>query len=503
VAETLLDRQKMQEGAAQQQALMTPQPETTVVEEALAGLPGLPAPNLEGMGETTMAGGGIVAFQNRGEVPDPKEATSPFGRFVDRTSAAFTESNEAAKLRNKLQMQYGPASAVPGLFYNQSDAERAEAKRIVELLPKLSFAQLKELEATGAAKPATSATPVSAQTPAAAAMQGGGSGRRAGLEDPRLQASTVSAMVKALEKPAAPTTKEKVDRGTNAGPGGLPQLKGMQAATTGGLSDLRTKVEDINKARTEAATAALERTKKGQEEDGVVGAEREKRLKAQEEGLKGAEDKNFNMALIEAGLAMMSGTSANAFENLGKGALVGTAAYTKGMDKIGAKREKLDDALAQLDELRYGEKKANRKELNAAQERVERAAIENEEALYNYGSKALDMSREDAKFAVQTHLQQQQIAASNKTSFEERMVMALGKGDMAAGYKALKAMDAKPADLMGEYNDFLKANPTLAVGDQNAAITAFMRTKIQLGGLGRTQTVTPPAGASVAQFPSP
>jgi hypothetical protein len=60
---------------------------------------------------------------------------------------------------------------------------------------------------------------------------------------------------------AAPTTKENVDRGTKAGPGGLPQLKGMQAATTEGLAGLKAQVEGINKSRTDAANAAVERAK--------------------------------------------------------------------------------------------------------------------------------------------------------------------------------------------------------------------------------------------------
>jgi hypothetical protein len=200
----------------------------------------------------------------------------------------------------------------------------------------------------------------------------------------------------------------------------------MQAATTEGLAGLKTQVEAINKARTDAAEEGVQRVKKGQEEDGVFGVEREKRLKAQEEGLKGAEGKNFNMALIEAGLAMMSGTSANAFENIGKGALVGTAAYTKGMDKIGAKREKLDEAVANLEDLRRADRKVSRKELSDAEERRDNAAIENANAIYNYGKDALGMTRDDAKFAVQTHLQQQQInaqaAATNRTPAEIQLI---------------------------------------------------------------------------------
>jgi hypothetical protein len=68
---------------------------------------------------------------------------------------------------------------------------------------------------------------------------------------------------------------------------------------------------------------------------------------------------------------------------------------------------------------------------------------------------------------------------------------------MAAGYKALKAMDAKPADLMGEFNDFLKANPMLATGPQEQAIAAYMRSKLALSGLGAVPSASRTASGPV------
>jgi hypothetical protein len=62
VAETVLKRQKVRENGVRRDAATTPPPERTVVAEALAGLPGLPASNLDNMDKVTMAGGGIVAF---------------------------------------------------------------------------------------------------------------------------------------------------------------------------------------------------------------------------------------------------------------------------------------------------------------------------------------------------------------------------------------------------------------------------------------------------------
>jgi hypothetical protein len=273
-------------------------------------------------------------------------------------------------------------------------------------------------------------------------------------------------MVKALEKPVTPTTKENVDRETNAGPGGLPQLKGMQATTTGGLADLKAQVESINKSRTDAANAAVERAKAQEAELGEFGTEQAKRLKAREEGLKGAEDKNFNMALIEAGLAMMSGTSANAFENIGKGALVGTKAYTAGVERIQNRKEKLDEAVIALENAKRSDKRVSQERMDRLEANVDNAATANAEALYTYGKDALGMTRDDAKFAVQTHLQQQQInaqvASANRPSSEMQLierVMAEKKIPFSEAMALVAGTKRAPIDtekLRGEWLDPMK-----------------------------------------------
>jgi hypothetical protein len=509
VAEEIMRRQELREGGAQQQAMMAQPPQTTVAEEELAGLSTLPAPNLENMDEATMAGGGIVAFNAGGSsqfMQDVAEIPSRFAAYKEGIRAEDERKRlaeaESKRIRDELMEARRKQSFFNYMFGTPETAAegRAEYKAVSEQDAARQAAAPRALgqRITPEVAAAKAAAPVVAQTPAAAGMSA--------PERERLAASNRAALNKAevaARTPAtvAPTTKEKVDRET--GPGGLPQLKGMQATTTGGLADLKAQVEGINKSRTDAANAAVERAKAQEAELGEFGTEQAKRLKAREEGLKGAEDKNFNMALIEAGLAMMAGNSANAFENIGKGALVGTKAYTTGIERIQNRKEKLDEAVVALENAKRSDKRVSQERMDRLQANVDNAAIANAEALYNFGSKALDMSRDDARHATEVALKQAQIAASNRKSFEERMVEQLGKGDLAAGYKALKALDAKPADLMGEFNDFLKANPTLAVGDQDAAMQAFMRTKIQLGGLGRTRAVTPPAGASVAQFPSP
>lgn len=425
VAEEIMRRQAIREDGVQQQAMMAQAPQTTVAEEELAGLSALPAPNLENMDEATMAGGGIVAFEGGGTIRLPAGTSSQEAELVRMQNPDQTVVVEG---------QGAVYDAIKrGFFYN-SDVEAQKAR----------------------ANPT-----VVAQTPAAAAMQGGGSGRRAGLEDPRLQANTVSAMTKALEKAAAPVTEENVDRGTTAGHGGLPQLKGMQATTTGGLADLKAQVEDINKSRTDAANAAVERAKAQEAEMGEYGVEEGKRLKAREDALKGAEDKNFNMALIEAGLAMMSGTSANAFENIGKGALVGTKAYTTGVERIQNRKEKLDEAVVALENAKRSDKRVSQERMDRLQANVDNAATANAEALYNFGSKTLDMSRDDARYATDVALKQAQIAASNRPSSEMQLIERIMKEEkipFAQAVKRASELGSKPAapfNFKEAYADYL------------------------------------------------
>jgi hypothetical protein len=181
---------------------------------------------------------------------------------------------------------------------------------------------------------------------------------------------------------------------------------------------------------------------------GEIGVEREKRLKAQEKALEGAEGKNFNMALIEAGLAIMAGDSANAFENIGKGAMVGTKAYTTGMERIQSRKDKLDEAVMALDELRYGDKKASKKELRDAEAAVNKAKQQTATAL-------AAVTGEEAKVAVDMYTKQLDrqatlAAASMRSSKED---------GLTANQKAMirdKAVDnvkqrlEKDFSLMGE-----------------------------------------------------
>lgn len=113
------------------------------------------------------APGGLVAFADGGEVERYETGGSPASRWWESLKSGFGETNEAAKLRNELQMKYGPASALPGLFMKQTDEQRQQAKQIAQLLPSLSLPQLKLLNEQGPAALPSLMPPPTATAPTA------------------------------------------------------------------------------------------------------------------------------------------------------------------------------------------------------------------------------------------------------------------------------------------------------------------------------------------------
>jgi hypothetical protein len=146
---------------------------------------------------------------------------------------------------------------------------------------------------------------------------------------------------------------------------------------------------------------------------GEYGKDREAKLKAKEERIGKEEGKASGLALLEAGLAMMSGTSPNAFANIGQGAMAGTAAYRKSMEKIADAKDKLDDAYGRLEDVRFNQKNMDSKELREAKAGIDKAANAGLRSLIQFAGQELDMDAKEATtmFGGAINLQQANIAA--------------------------------------------------------------------------------------------
>jgi hypothetical protein len=391
-----------------QEALMAQKPELTVAAERMAalgqGIGGLdddmPEDFLVG-DEYTAASGGIVAFSAGNEVPAPSS-------YRNLSFEDLKPYREGAYLRSR-STRIDPITNQPIEFGD--------------------FLRLQQAEAAQAARPAAQGIIQARDT--------------AVMNDESRKRANASSWQSPAAAPGAKT--EGIASVGTSGATGAPTGKGTPGAAPAGIAALlpkdlqamqaqrRSEVEAAAKAGEKIESDLLAATKRDQEEMGPIGVEREKRLKAQEKSLEGAEDKNFNMALIEAGLAIMSGNSANAFENIGKGAMVGTKAYTTGMNRIQERKKELDASIMALDELRYGDEKASKKELREREAAVNKAKQQTATAL-------AAVTGEDMKTSVDLYTKQ----LDRQTTLAAAQARSTASGGLTA---------AKRAELADKAND--------------------------------------------------
>jgi len=138
-------------------------------------------------------------------------------------------------------------------------------------------------------------------------------------------------------------------------------------------------------------------------------AKQEERIASREASLKGEEDKAPWMALMQAGLATMGGTSPNAFANIGEGASKGLSAYGESKKAISARADKLDDLRSKIEEsqraealaaVKYGSESAERRRLSDHTDKLKGAEAQlkyNEDvAKYGIDKEKLGIERQKA-----------------------------------------------------------------------------------------------------------
>ena len=210
--------------------------------------------------------------------------------------------------------------------------------------------------------------------------------------------------------------------GGGGGPGTSAQgIKDMYALFAGKPDERQAKRDDIRGqlgALAGSETLQAQNYYKQLQDDiaarGEYGKEREAKLKGREGRIAKEEGQSGGLALLEAGLAMMAGTSPNAFANIGQGAMAGTAAYRKSMEKITDARDKLDDAYGRLEDVRFNQKNMDTKELREAKLGIDKAANAGLKSLIQFAGQELDMDSKEATtmFGGAINLEQSRIAAA-------------------------------------------------------------------------------------------
>ena len=171
-------------------------------------------------------------------------------------------------------------------------------------------------------------------------------------------------------------------------------------------------------------------------------AKQEARIGEREARLKEDEDRSPWMALMQAGLATMSGTSPNALSNIGAGATKGLESYGESQKAIASRTDKLDELRSKIEDAQRAEALAAAKfgidsvEHRQAQNHTDR--LEGAKARETYTEHKYDYLTKKEKNAIER--EGQQLTAGNAA--EHNAILRAHYANADGGKGGLKGMTA-------------------------------------------------------------
>ena len=416
------------QAAPQQQPM--PQPQQQLPEQQ--GVAQLPAPNMQ-----QMADGGIVGYADGGDV-EYKYMRDAFGRVVkvpvdksekkpgllDSLKSLWEYSNRNAA--NPAAM--APVAATPAAPLSATPA--FQTPNMQGFMPGGSTPP----QATPPAPPPPPPPPPTPKPrptgPAAGPASTGGAGIASLVTDP-IQAAKQLAEIQAAQKVEVPP-------------------------------ELQSKIDSFGEKRRNALDTEEAQRLKDIEAAGTAFSDREARLK-EKQGRINAQEKDLGtMALLQAGLAMMSGTSPHALANIGAGATIGLKSYQEGLDKIENAKDKLDDAFGRIEEFRRNEQMMNAKEKRKYLRDVGDTFAEAEKMSVSAIEKSWGASRDDARTIYSGVLansrelatqkfQAQENAANRANTLAQTRLAAELRPSPTAMYEAFADPNSKAAKGLAAY----------------------------------------------------
>lgn len=466
------ESQMRQQVRNEAQAMQPPQPK--VADQALAsmaaapmpedvGIGALDAPNLNGIARG--AAGGIVAFDEGGEVPRfqvggvPPSAGTQFAipGMVTGTpilpQAGYTSPDDMTTWE-KIQA-YRKARQAEREDYKRKQGAPASAAYTPSTVDPFAYDQASlPMPAAAAAKTGTGA-PTGADKGAPSSGTG-------------LRQNTTGLGLTAI--PAL----------TQTGTGTMSELQAMREQMGGpsltyaqqqGIKDLETASRESKEAGLKELEADI--AARG---PGMTGAE--KRATERGERLDKRELELPGLAMFEAGMAMMAGESPFALVNIGKGAGIGMKSYTAGLEKLQESRDKLDESFDKIEQFRENRADMNAKEVRAAKADIRQTQVEAKRLAYDALSKNGEMDRQDVRAAFDTMQRNRatmyevasrerlgiaqiqahrDIAASQPDRVLWESLLRANNNDPTAAYQALTKLKTEKFNPYQSYADYLKA----------------------------------------------
>lgn len=424
------NRRKQMRAAAQGQQGMGEQPK--VVDQGIAemvppqpqmpqpmpedvGIGALPAPNMQGM-----AGGGIVAFGDGGDVQHFQSGGSAFERWL-RSNTTPAEQ----KRFESLQEQADREKRIEKLTVPRplSTAEQAERNKAIVADADFTRGDVRFPAGLTFDEPPvpTVKTPTVADAAAAA-----------GNKKPPAPAAS-------NKPPVAPAVTEKDFLTLQR------ELEGQYGAAVDPLKAEREALAAKEKIGAEEGLAKLKADQEAEMKTMFKG--REERIGKREAELGKSKDTNTGMALLEAGLAMMQARGPG-LAGIAQGAGVGLKQYAAGIDKIKSAQEKLDDARDRVEELRQNQTSMNKREIRAEEKGIQAIVTQGNRDLFKGLESATGKKEADVRAAVTNTMAVSQADKTRATTLEAARIAA---APGLARNKMLAAAQSDTAKARAEY----------------------------------------------------
>ena len=337
------EQQKLRAGMQEQQALNAPQPQGTVIQRDLANS-GIAAAAPESAGN--FADGGIVAFADGGETRSPFAFLNPGDLWSSLVSS--TEQKKQAAALAAAQQRQAMGRATP------EDLVLLGVVPAVDTSPAAQDANEQQRMRARAEAAKTTTNPFADKAPAPTPDQG-----------------------KQIAPAAGPSAKPAVSAA--AAPTGIAKLANIDPMATeremfkGYKSDL----EAARDAQRSAAERNLSEYDAEMAKLGKLGEERETRLKGREKELEGRKEEIKGNALMQAGLAILAADPKRGLAAaIGTGGQAGLAAYEKDAEKLQAAKDKIQDSLDNISDLRRQEQIATGKERRGLKSEIDKAQVD-------------------------------------------------------------------------------------------------------------------------------
>jgi len=410
--------------------------------------------NLEGMGNTdgmfnyAHDGGGVMRMAGGGHIPRYQ------GNTMDGSVVGGIPGFQAVQPRAEFTQPGSPENQTPWERFTDYMGDKKKQALLAEIAARINqgIARPEEIALYNSERiKAGDKAATEAKYPSNTATRAKDfPGVKAGYENVSAAAPTD----KALPPPSGAAPDAPRPQTSMGGAQGIKamyeQFAGPANVRETELNQIQERVRQQGEAETSAAQRQLDQLKTDLAAQGEYGKDREAKLKGKEERIGKEEGQAGGLALLEAGLAMMSGTSQHAFANIGQGAMVGTAAYRKSMDKIADARDKLDDAYGRLEDVRFNQKSMNNSEIRKATADVDKAANAGLKSLTDFAVTRYGLNREDAKTMFTGAMQERVANIGKEATLGAAQIRSQDNKDYINAFKGSNAIEQARKNVMDQ-----------------------------------------------------